>query len=147
MVAVGEGVGVDRCDGVADGGGVLDGLPPCEPSWLGAFFTWLSAAGANSATAGGDDWLASSATTPRVSVAATAIAVTTTPGPLTGRRGVGTATSISHAISRHRDSRTWRGSPARLAVVTSRFPGVAIDAADPRLIANLWCDLLGWVVL
>src|SRR3954452_13299186 len=101
MVAVGEGVGVDRCDGVADGGGVLDGLPPCAPSGLGAFFTWLRAAGANSATAGGDDWLASSATTPRVNVAATAIAVNTTPGPLMGRRGVGNARSNSPRIRRH----------------------------------------------
>src|SRR4051794_8006085 len=101
MVAVGEGVGLDRCDGVADGVGVLDGLPPCAPSGLGAFFTWLSAAGANSATAGGEDWLASSATTPRVNVAATAMAVNTTPGPLIGRREMGTGASISHITPRH----------------------------------------------
>src|SRR3954451_24057998 len=100
MVAVGEGVGVDRCDGVADGVGLLDGSP-CAPSGFGAFFTWLSAAGANSATAGGEDWLASSATTPRVNVAATAIDVKTTPGPLTGRRSVGTEASISHVPPGH----------------------------------------------
>src|SRR5438309_2210680 len=91
MAWVGDGLGLVRRDGVAEGVGVLEGLP-CAPSWSGAVFTWLSAAGANSATAGGEDWLASSATTPRVKVAATAIAVNTTPGPRTrrGRAGAGT---------------------------------------------------------
>src|SRR6185503_20490377 len=89
MGRVGDGVGVERRDGVGVGDALPAGLP-CAPREFGVFFTWLSAAGANSATAGGEDWLASKATTPRVNVAATAIAVKTTPGPRTGRRGLGT---------------------------------------------------------
>jgi predicted enzyme related to lactoylglutathione lyase len=31
--------------------------------------------------------------------------------------------------------------------VTSRIATIAIDALDPRLVADFWCDVLGWRVV
>lgn len=31
--------------------------------------------------------------------------------------------------------------------MTSKFAALAIDCADPELLSNFWCEVLGWVVV
>lgn len=39
------------------------------------------------------------------------------------------------------------GAAGRLQAVTSSLAVIAIDAVDPRVVADFWCAVLGWVVL
>jgi hypothetical protein len=40
-----------------------------------------------------------------------------------------------------------RRNAGRLAVVPSSLAVIAIDAVNPRVVADFWCAVLGWVVL